>query len=100
MFGNIANICFGLQVGMKGGMVGFSSINMVQWNPLQQLQAMQALQTFDNLRGWPIWTTRDWKYANVKWTTISTRTRVNVKPFLATWNGGNISAYLSKQHTT
>jgi hypothetical protein len=28
-----------------------------------------------NLGGWPIWTTRDWKYANVKWTTTTTRIR-------------------------
>jgi hypothetical protein len=31
--GNIGNICPRLQVGIQGGMVGFSSINMVQWNP-------------------------------------------------------------------
>jgi hypothetical protein len=53
-----------------------------------------------NLGGWPIWTTRDWKYANVKWTTTTTRIRANVKPLQTTWNGENRATYKLKQHAT
>jgi hypothetical protein len=39
-------MCSGLQEGLLGFVANF---NMGQWNPLQQLQAMQALQTFASL---------------------------------------------------
>jgi hypothetical protein len=35
---------------LQGGLLGFlANFNIRQWNPLQQLQAMQALQTFVSL---------------------------------------------------
>jgi hypothetical protein len=36
---NFRNICFGMQ----GGLVGLSTMNLGQWNPLQQMQALQTL---------------------------------------------------------
>lgn len=36
---NCRNICFGMQ----GGLGGLSSMNLGQWNPLQQMQALQTL---------------------------------------------------------
>ncbi len=43
---NLRNICYSLQ----GGLIGFPSMNNVgQWTPLQQIQAMQALQTLVSL---------------------------------------------------
>jgi hypothetical protein len=58
-----------------------------------------SITNIDSFGGWPILTTRYWKYANVKWTT-TTRTRANVKPLQATYNGGKRATYQLKQHTT
>ncbi len=42
LHGNLMNLCVGLQ----GGLGGFPTLKMMgQWNPLQQIQTIQALQT-------------------------------------------------------
>jgi hypothetical protein len=46
LFSNLVSLCARLQ----GGLDGFPTINMMgQWNPLQQIQVMQALQTLASL---------------------------------------------------
>jgi hypothetical protein len=38
--GSMGNILVGMQSKLQVGMVGFPGLNMGQWNPLQQMQAM------------------------------------------------------------
>jgi hypothetical protein len=46
LFSNLVSLCARLQ----GGLGRFPTINMLgQWNPLQQIQVMQALQTLASL---------------------------------------------------
>jgi hypothetical protein len=45
MASSLKNICSRLQ----GNLVGFPNLTMGAWNPLEQLQAMQVLQTLVSL---------------------------------------------------